>query len=495
MTARIFLKLLGGICCLIAMTLIAADLLGTRAAESYFVEHLKGELEAKGRVLMKSQAMATLDAAKIRELAKAAGARLTLVARDGRVLAESDAEPASMENHSNRPEVRDAIAGKVGSVTRRSPTLGVDFLYVALPVPEGALRLAMPLSAVQQQISVIRYRILQGIAIAFLPAVLLAAILSRRLAGRLSEITNYAAELAKANFDARLRTNGNGELSLLARGLAETGARMESTIRQLQEERAELEKLERIRKDFVINVSHELRTPLASIQGYTETLIDGAIDDRENNVRFLHIIRNNSERLTRLTADLLTLSRLELHTQELRFTSCRVDHLVADVVDTVRPIAMKRRISMRYEVGPPGHEVFCDREAFYQIMSNLLDNAVKYTSEGGGIVAGWTPLEKDGAQWVEFYVRDSGFGIPPEDQPRLFERFYRVDKARSRELGGTGLGLAIVKHLVMAHAGEVRVESEAGRGSTFFFTLPVDHTQIPAEQPTSSAIHNVLTAL
>ena len=495
MTARIFFKLLAGICCLIAMTLIAADLLGTRAAESYFIDHLRRELEDKGRMLMSSLAIANPDPAKIRDLAKAAGARVTIVARDGRVLIDSDADASTMENHSNRPELRQAFAGTVGSITRRSPTLGMDFLYVALPVPEGALRLAMPLSSVQQQIGAIRYRILQGVAIAFLPAVLLAAFLSRRLAGRLGEITHYASELAKANFHARLRTDGNGELSLLARELAETGARMESTIRQLQAEQSELEKLERIRKDFVINVSHELRTPLASIQGYTETLIDGAIDDKENNVRFLNIIRNNSERLTRLTADLLTLSRLELRTQELRFASCRVDHLLADVVDTLRPIALKRNVHMIYQPGPEGCEVFCDREAFYQILSNLLDNAIKYTSEGGDIEAGWHLVDRAGGRWVEFHVRDSGVGIPAEDQPRLFERFYRVDKARSRELGGTGLGLAIVKHLVLAHNGEVRVESEAGKGSTFFFTLPVDHTQLPTEVRPSPEVHDALTAL
>jgi two-component system phosphate regulon sensor histidine kinase PhoR len=494
MTARIFIKLLAGICLLIAMTLLAADLLGTRAAERYFVDHLRTELEDKSRVLLTSHDMAHLDNTKIRELAQAAGARITVVARDGRVLLDSEAEASSMENHSNRPELREAFGGAVGSITRKSPTLGVDFLYVAIPMSEGALRLAMPLSAVQQQVSAIRFRILQGVAIAFIPAVLLAAFLSRRIAGRLSEITNYAAELAKANFEARLKTEGNGELSLLARELSETGARMQKVISQLQTEQVEMEKLERIRKDFVINVSHELRTPLASIQGYTETLMDGAIDDSDNNIRFLGIIRNNAERLTRLTADLLTLSRLELRTQELRFASWRVDHLLADVVDTVRPIAMKRNINIFYEGGPEGHEVFCDREAFYQIVSNLLDNAVKYTGEGGKITAGWKPLVKAGSLWIEFFVRDSGMGIPPEDQPRLFERFYRVDKARSRELGGTGLGLAIVKHLVIAHAGEVRVESQAGMGSTFFFTLPVDHADIPAESP-SLGVHNALTAL
>ena len=135
----------------------------------------------------------------------------------------------------------------------------------------------------------------------------------------------------------------------------------------------------------MINVSHELRTPLASIQGYTETLLEGAINDDDNNMRFLNIIRHNAERLTRLTADLLTLSRLELRTQEFRFASFRVNDLLADVVDTIRPIAQKKNITMRHEPGPAECEMFCDSEAFYQIVSNLLDNAVKYTPEGGNI--------------------------------------------------------------------------------------------------------------
>jgi len=226
-------------------------------------------------------------------------------------------------------------------------------------------------------------------------------------------------------------------------------------------------------------VSHELRTPLASILGYTETLIDVAIHEPEHNLKFLNIIRHNTERLTRLTADLLTLSRLELQTQEFRFASFRVNDLLADVVDTIRPIAEKRNILLRHEPGPEDLEIFCDSEAFYQVVSNLLDNAVKYTPEGGRIEAGSKPVQRgDGTEWVEFYVRDSGAGIPEVDQSRLFERFYRVDKARSRELGGTGLGLAIVKHLVKGHGGEVRVESEPGRGSTFYFTMPVEHADL-----------------
>jgi two-component system phosphate regulon sensor histidine kinase PhoR len=218
-----------------------------------------------------------------------------------------------------------------------------------------------------------------------------------------------------------------------------------------------------------------LRTPLASIQGYTETLMDGAIDDRENNMRFLGIIRHNAERLATLTGDLLTLSRIELKTQEFRFAAYDVNGLLGDIVDSMRPIAARKRISLELEAAPAQTEAFCDSQALYQILSNLLDNAVKYTPEGGVIRVGSRPFtDAAGVKRVEVFVSDTGSGIPPEDLPRLFERFYRVDKARSRELGGTGLGLAIVKHLVRAHGGEVRVESQLGQGSTFLFTLPVD---------------------
>jgi two-component system phosphate regulon sensor histidine kinase PhoR len=488
-TGRIFLKLIAVIACLIGMALVSADFLASRVAERYLTAHLERELVEKGRILTGS---ADLDQAHIHELGKAAGGRLTIIARDGGVLADSEGDPLRMENHSGRPEVQQALQGRIGADTRISQTLGTKFLYVALPLPrrDGALRLALPLAVVNSEVAEIRLRILQSIALAFLPAVLLAAFLARRIAGRLSDLIAYAGELANANFHARLKSRSGGELGILALKLNETSAKLERTVQQLQHEHAELDRLERVRKDFVINVSHELRTPLASIQGYTETLLDGALEDRDNNVRFLNIIRHNAERLSRLTADLLTLSRLELRTQEFRCASFRTNELLADVVDTIRPIAQKRQIAMRQVLAPADSEIFCDSEAFFQVVSNLLDNAVKYTPEGGLITAGAKPVRHaDGTAWVEFFVRDSGMGIPAEEQSRLFERFYRVDKARSRELGGTGLGLAIVKHLVKAHGGDVRVESELGQGATFYFTLPVDHTELAMENiPASAAL-------
>jgi len=474
-TARIFFKLTAVIACLIGVALLSADILASRVAESYFVAHLRAALEEKGRVLIASR---ELDQAHIRELGRAAGSRLTVVARNGSVLADSEADPSGMENHGNRPELLRAFQGAVGFSTRNSNTLGIDFLYVALPLSDrgGALRLAVPLSRVNGEVEQIRIKTLQSIALAFVPAVLIAAFLSRRMAARMSDIIAYAGELANANFRARLKTGGGGELGLLALKLNETSSKLERTVQQLQHEHAELDRVERVRKDFVINVSHELRTPLASIQGYTETLLDGALHDEENNVRFLNIIRHNAERLSRLTADLLTLSRLELRTQEFRYASYRVNELLGEVVDTIRPIAQKKNIEIRQELAPAEAEIFCDSEAFYQVVSNLLDNAIKYTPANRAITAGAFPIRRDdGSEWVEFMVRDTGMGIPAEEQSRLFERFYRVDKARSRELGGTGLGLAIVKHLVRAHGGEVRVESDFGHGAAFYFTLPVDH--------------------
>ncbi|MCX6606345.1 MAG: HAMP domain-containing protein, partial [Acidobacteria bacterium] len=254
-----------------------------------------------------------------------------------------------MENHSNRAEVQLALAGQTGSTRRQSPTLGVPFLYVAVPVDEGALRLAVPLSEIQNQVDAIRRRMLGSTALAFLPAILLAALFARWVSRRLGSIIEYSAELAKGNFQARLARPGGDELGLLERKLNETGETLEGMFQELQREHAELEKLERIRKDFVINVSHELRTPLASIQGYTETLLDGAIHEPEHNVRFLGIIRQNAERLGNLTADLLTLSRVEMKQQKFQFASYNVHALVQDTLDSMLPLAQRKNLTMRFQ--------------------------------------------------------------------------------------------------------------------------------------------------
>ncbi|MBL0161598.1 MAG: HAMP domain-containing protein [Bryobacterales bacterium] len=470
MTARIFFKLIFAVLLIMVVALTAVDFLASEMAESAYVQGLTVEMQDKMKMLgvLGRQNILQLTNENVRAMAVAAGGRLTVIAPDGRVLLDSEAEPAKMENHGDRPEVRAALAGRLETAIRRSPTLGVNSLYVAGPVREGAARLALPLREVRSQVTEIRRKLLIYMALAFLPAILLAAFFARYFSARLGAIIDYASTLATGNFNTRLERVGNDELGTLGRQLNETGDKLRLMFEELQHEHVEMEKLERVRKDFVINVSHELRTPLASIQGYTETLLDGAIHDSDHNIRFLNIIRQNAERLGRLTADLLTLSRIELKSQRFQFASYYLNSLLQDCVDSLQPVADKKNISLDLHRGDPTREVFCDSEAVHQMMSNLLDNAIKYTPEGGHITVSTEELP-DG---MRVRVQDTGIGIPKEELPRLFERFYRVDKARSREMGGTGLGLAIVKHMAKAQGGEVGVESLPDQGSTFWFTLP-----------------------
>ena len=236
----------------------------------------------------------------------------------------------------------------------------------------------------------------------------------------------------------------------------------------------ETERVEKTRRDFIANVSHELRTPLTSIQGYSETLLDSA-DNLGSNREFLEIIRKNAARMARLTEDLLTLARVE--SGETRFDTEPVPpiELLHDAEESFREIARSQGVELKIiETSEKNTSVEslpavrADREAIHQVFSNLIDNAMKYGRSGGRIVLGARPAVRG----VEFFVQDFGAGIASEHLPRLFERFYRVDKARSRESGGTGRGLAIAKHIMLAHVGSIRAESELNHGSTFAFTLP-----------------------
>ncbi|MGB7282068.1 MAG: ATP-binding protein, partial [Candidatus Acidiferrum sp.] len=228
----------------------------------------------------------------------------------------------------------------------------------------------------------------------------------------------------------------------------------------------ETERMEKTRRDFIANVSHELRTPLTSIQGYTETLLDSPLED--NHVRdFLEIIRKNAARMARLTEDLLTLARVESGEQRFDIQMVSVDELLQDALESFREVARSYGVELVIENAAPTANVDADREAIHQIFSNLIENALKYAALGKKVILG----ARLAAMGVEFYVRDFGPGISSEHLPRLFERFYRVDKARSRESGGTGLGLAIAKHIVLAHRGTIRAESELNHGSTFLFSL------------------------
>ena len=469
MTARIFLKILIGVLLILSLAMVGVDILATRVAEQTYVGSLTRELAEKGRILCVARSL-TEDRAVWLKMAREGSARLTIIDASGRVVADSEADASHMENHAARPEFQQLKHAASGSDIRKSATTGQQYLYVAVPCDGGSLRTAVPLVQVEAAVQSMRWKMLGATALAFLPTILIAALFARRTSQRLGRIISFAGELGKGNFRASLEGPKRGELGILTSQLRDAGDHLGRAVEQLDKEHSELEKLERVRRDFVINVSHELRTPLASIQGYTETLMDGAIDDEVNRMRFLGIIRQNAERLASLTSDLLTLSRIEMKRREFHFAAFDLGEILVEAVDTVRPVADRKRLSLRQEIDPAIEGVYCDSEAVHQVLINLLDNAIKYTPDGGDVIVCAKPLV-GGEPRVEISVRDTGIGIPPEDLPRLFERFYRVDKARSREMGGTGLGLAIVKHLVLAHGGEIRVESEVGKGSTFHFTL------------------------
>jgi two-component system phosphate regulon sensor histidine kinase PhoR len=244
---------------------------------------------------------------------------------------------------------------------------------------------------------------------------------------------------------------------------------------------SELKRLEATRRDFVANVSHELRTPLTAIRGYAETLLNGAIDDAPTARKFLAVIERHSERLTRLTDDLLTLSDLELGRAALQRDAIPLAPCVDAAFEVMHDKAEQRSVKLHSDLPGDLPPLLVDADRLEQVLLNLLDNAVKYSNSGGVVTVSARRLQRSSGEpggastlsrWVEMSVSDTGIGIPSPDLPRLTERFYRVDKARSRELGGTGLGLAIVKHIMQVHGGTMRIESEVGRGTRVTVIFP-----------------------
>jgi two-component system, OmpR family, phosphate regulon sensor histidine kinase PhoR len=251
----------------------------------------------------------------------------------------------------------------------------------------------------------------------------------------------------------------------------------------------ELRKLERIRRDFVANVSHEFRTPLTAIQGFAETLIAGAMNDPQNRDRFLGIILEHSRRLARLTEDLLKLSQMDAERLDLELRPVNVAQLVESCYETARHRAAEKELYLSLELPERLPDVSGDARRLQEVLQNLLDNAIQYTLPGGKIVLSAEAKNEE----VIFTVADTGIGIPQADQPRIFERFYRVDVARSREAGGTGLGLAIAKHLIEGHGGRIWVESEVGVGSKFHVSVPVFDAERAAARAAASTAVSVRT--
>jgi two-component system phosphate regulon sensor histidine kinase PhoR len=507
---------------------------------------------------------------------QAAEARATVIDPTGKVLADSEADFTTMENHAHRPEFVAALGGKIGMDERNSRTVSVPFVYVAAPIAGGAVRLAYPLPEIEITDRPLRKALFWGSLSAFIFAVLVAAGASQYVGRRLQRIVTFAERVAAGDLTARIASTSTDEIGQVAAALDKTAHRVEESYARVQTSQRELEtllnsmqdaviavdadgrvqwanrgmdrlllhgprlnaplidsvrdpdflaaiqeaardqvvasarsntiasgrtfdvtaapmpgggavavlrdlteteRMEKSRRDFIANVSHELRTPLTSIQGYTETLLDSSLEN--NSVReFLEIIRKNAARMTRLTEDLLTLARVESGEHRFAIQPVSPEELLQDALESFREVARGYGVELAIENSVPGGHVDADREAIHQIFSNLIENALKYAASGKKIVLGARAAETGKVETgliktgVEFYVKDFGPGISSEHLPRLFERFYRVDKARSRESGGTGLGLAIAKHIVLAHGGTIRAESELNHGSVFLFTLP-----------------------
>jgi two-component system phosphate regulon sensor histidine kinase PhoR len=565
---RILFKLLAASVAVVLIIAITLDIFIRRAWEASLRDEIQRNLVAGTRLFadrVEVDRQHSLEDIASRE-AQVAGARATIIDPTGKVLADSQAHAASMENHAQQKEFVAALSGNVGVDERRSQTLNVPFLYVAAPVPGGAVRLAYPLSDVEAASQRVHHALWGGSLIAFVVVMAVAAIAAHYTARRLQRIVKFAERLAKGDLTARISAHSMDEIGQVATALDKTARKVEETFAAVQTSQHQLETLlnsmqdaviavgadgrvqwanrsmdrlvpqrarlqapvvetvrdpqflaairnategqkfasarassiapgrafdvtaaplpgggavavlrdltetervEKTRRDFIANVSHELRTPLTSIQGYTETLLDGNTENGHAR-EFLEIIRKNAARMSRLTEDLLTLARVESGEQRFDVQPTTPSELLDDALESFCDVARGHGLELTVADVVPT-PVDADREAIHQVFSNLIENAMKYAATGGRIVLGARGSDRG----VEFYVRDFGPGISSEHLPRLFERFYRVDKARSRESGGTGLGLAIAKHIVLAHSGTIRAESELNHGSTFLFTLPV----------------------
>ncbi|MCZ8513406.1 ATP-binding protein [Paenibacillus filicis] len=525
------------------------------------------------------------------KLKKTADARLTYVRSDGKVLGDSDHDPADMENHATRPEIVEAAkTGQSGSSIRYSDTIGRNLLYVAVPVKDknqtiGYLRLAMELTEVEQSIRQVWFGLFVGLLVVFGVAGLISYRVAYGITRPIELITHAAQQITDMNYKYRVTVDKKDEvgqlgtainrmadsLQLQMKRISENETRLKSVLENMisgvvmidkdgriglmnrsaeeilgfsaqellgkkfdeakqqyeftqmiqecidarehirdemifyyPEERileinlspiseteedwagvlivlhdiTAMRRLERMRSEFVANVSHELKTPIAAVKGFAETLLAGALNDKETAKSFLQIIFDESERLNRLIGDILELSKVESKRIPLQFSPVLLNTLLANCLNVMKTEAKKKLIELEL-IAPEDLYMEADEDRLRQIMINLLSNGINYTPEGGKVKLKVEPVasgsEGKEADRIRFTISDTGIGIPKKDLPRIFERFYRVDKARSRSSGGTGLGLSIVKHLVELHQGTIRVESEVGIGSKFIIELPILH--------------------
>jgi two-component system phosphate regulon sensor histidine kinase PhoR len=585
-----------------SLLLITLEIYLAGTVKDNYISNLRESLTIQAHLI--ADQMINADAQDLdrscREYKEKTGARVTIIDSSGRVLGDSDEPSAAMENHLNRPEIKDADLSDIGFATRYSRTLQKNLFYLAIAFESAAdrrfLRLSLPLEDIEKALNNIRLKIITATFAVSLLAIFLGLIQARRITRSVEEITAFSKEAASGHFKRRLFLKDKGELGDLGKNISEMAHELHEKLKLSEEEKQKIEailrnmsdglilsdtkgaillsneavsrlfsitsdiegktimevlrkaelmdmidhvarsreklsreievthprdlhlmvtatpfyahrkdseltgivltfhditrlkRLEEMRKDFVANVSHEIKTPITAIKGFTETLLDGALDDRENAYKFLETIKNNSERLNSLVTDLLTLSRIELGDIMIQQDVVNPEEVIDTVFTILAEKAQSKRLYLRKDIAPEIRELRSDRDRLIQILLNLVDNGIKFTEKGGVTIR--VSSEKSSVKSAEetgdpalasgpqppaaviLSVEDTGVGIPGKHISRLGERFYRVDRARSRELGGTGLGLAIVKHLVKAHGWEMEIESTEGQGTTVRIICP-----------------------
>jgi|WetSurMetagenome_2_1015567.scaffolds.fasta_scaffold14656_5 two-component system, OmpR family, phosphate regulon sensor histidine kinase PhoR len=573
MRNSLFSKVFGGYLLIICILLLLIPIISFKLIRTYYVNTLTENLKNIA-ITTSPYIVSFLEMRRFQELDSflknltgKINARITVIDKEGTVLADTEKDPATMESHNIRPEVIDALSGGVGKSMRFSVTLEEEMLYVALPIEQnskvlGVVRMSIPLKQINRLLYDLQLRIIIGIALITLLSIVIAFLLSKGLSKPVSALVQAAKNLAKGEFRTRVYLQTGGELKELETSFNEMAARMEGLfgnlsrrneeldtvvssiqeillvldkdgrikltnesfkkslgnedvqdkfywevmrcpdfselIKKVTEERknhtreiefrdknylcsvtflsskeemvavlydiTELKNLEQMKKDFVDNMSHELRTPLTAIKGFVETLEE---EEEIKNVQYLEIIKRHTDRLMNIVNDLLVLSELEQTGSALVIDNVNLANLAENILKVFEQGVKEKGIQLKLSVGEGLKTIQADPFKLEQMFINLLDNAIKYTEKGEVSV---TLTQIDSKSVIE--IEDSGIGIPSSHLPRIFERFYVVDKSRSKKLGGTGLGLSIVKHIVLLHGGTIDIESSLGMGTKFIIILP-----------------------
>ncbi len=571
---------------IVIISLSITGLVTVKSVEKYFIKNTEDTLLTHANVLQSilapelKEKLTTLSHLneKVRELGEDIEARITIVDLQGRVIADTEKSPDELENHRNRPEIEEAYGGNIGKSIRYSSSTGVNMMYMAVPVKDAGtvsavLRMALPLSKIDQLSKYIWGIILSSTLIGLLIAFAMSSIFSRRMTKPIEEVARAAEEIARGYYDMKIPITATGEVRVLAESFNHMAENLHKTITELKEGKdkteavlgsmtevlvavdnqcriimvnsaaeklftikrdrvlgrhllemlrnrelydlvnevlrnkeniskelkiitseekifhinivpiegekssgavavlrdiTDLRKLEKVRTDFVANVSHELKTPLTSIAGFIETLLDGAYKSQDHYMHFLNIIKQETDRMTRLINELLYFSRIE--TAGISFNKKQVDliEVVMNALSVLQTAIKEKKHKVKLSLPDSIEPILSDEDSLLQIMINLIDNAVKYTPDGGKIDIA---LHETSDQEI-ITVSDNGIGIAENEMDRIFERFYRVDRARGGEVKGTGLGLAMVKHLVKGLEGKITVNSELGKGTTFKVYIP-----------------------